>query len=143
MALSIETRKPSENLQVAELQLGGLGHGAPVPFLARLVKLNLLSATTTDRDADEVAASLDNEAAQAQLLGFLPGIVQADEWQLIATMEGQRTVLWQNLTIGSMATPRGVYRIVRTLQHLGTWAREIMRWPWLRAVVEGIAEAQM
>ncbi|KAM3519013.1 hypothetical protein NHJ13051_007803 [Beauveria bassiana] len=142
VALSIETKKPSENLEAAELQLG-VWDMARWSFLRRLIELKLLSATTTDQDVDKATASRDNEAVQAQLPEFLPGIiVQGHDWLLVVTtMEGEKTVLWQKLTIGSTATPRGVYQIVRTLQRLETWAREV-HWPWLRTVVQGIAGAQ-
>ncbi|TQV94145.1 hypothetical protein IF1G_07024 [Cordyceps javanica] len=145
VALSIETKKPSENLEAAELQLG-VWDMARWSLLRRLVELRLLSATTTtttDQDVDEAAASLDKETVQAQLPEFLPGIiVQGHDWLLVVTtIEGEKTVLWQKLMIGSTATARGVYQIVRTLQLLETWTRE-MHWPWLRGVVEGIAGAQ-
>ncbi|KAM0742682.1 hypothetical protein ACQRIT_002859 [Beauveria bassiana] len=133
IALSIETKKPSENFKAAELQLG-VWDMARWAFLRRLAELRSGPPDTTGADAND-------DRPDVKLPEFLPGIiVQGHDWYLvITTMEEGKTVLWQKVTIGSTSTPRGVYQIVRTLQYLEKWAKDV-HWPWLREMIEGIAD---
>ncbi|KAM3438946.1 hypothetical protein MY4824_003016 [Beauveria thailandica] len=130
IALSIETQKPSEDFEAAQLQLGvwDMAHWA---FLRRLSGLRASVTGTT---------GATTSAVEQQMPEFLPGIiVQGHNWFLvITTMEGDKTVLWHSVAIGSTAKPRGIYQIVRTLQYLERWAKDV-HWPWLKAMVEGIA----
>ncbi|OAR02970.1 hypothetical protein LLEC1_07107 [Akanthomyces lecanii] len=118
IAVSIETKKPSENFEAAQLQLG-VWDRAHWQFLQRLASL----------------------LPGADVPKFLPGIiVQGHYWFLVVTtLDGGKTTFWHSLVLGSTADPLGVYQIVRTLEYLGDWARDV-HWPWLRAVIEGIGE---
>ncbi|EGX87890.1 hypothetical protein CCM_09513 [Cordyceps militaris CM01] len=132
ITLSIATMKPSDHFDAAELQLA-IWDMARWAFLRRLAELRSGPPNATGADA--------NDRPEVKLPEFLPGIiVQGHDWYLvITTMEGDKTVLWEHVAIGSTRKPRGVYQIVRTLQYLEKWAREV-HWPWLREMVKGIAE---
>ncbi|OAA36805.1 hypothetical protein ISF_09938 [Cordyceps fumosorosea ARSEF 2679] len=133
IALSIETKKPSENFEAAELQLG-VWDMARWAFLRRLAELR-------SGPPDQAGGADVNIGRQdVKLPEFLPGIiVQGHDWYLVmTTMEGGKTVLWQKVSIGMTSTPRGVYQIVRALQYLEKWARDV-HWPWLRDMIQGIA----
>ncbi|KAM3506634.1 hypothetical protein MY11210_007482 [Beauveria gryllotalpidicola] len=127
IAVSIETKKPSESFNAAQLQLG----------VWDMARWSLLRRLRSMQAGEETGG---NAAADAGLPAFIPGvIVQGHHWYLVVTTaEGGRTVLWQQLLIGSTSSSRGVYQIVRTLQHLGDWARDV-HWPWLRVVIEAAA----
>ncbi|OAA41833.1 hypothetical protein ISF_09761 [Cordyceps fumosorosea ARSEF 2679] len=132
IALSIETKKPSENFEAAQLQLGvwGMAHWE---FLRRLAELH--AKVTGNKAGTPVTTGTAGKIPE-----FLPGIIaQGHNWSLvITTMEGDRTVLWHKVAIGSTEQPRGIYQLVRSLQYLEKWAKEV-HWPWLKATVEGIA----
>ncbi|XWX01754.1 hypothetical protein V2A60_009783 [Cordyceps javanica] len=48
---------------------------------------------------------------------------------------GDRTVLWRKRFIGSTTGTRGIYQIVRTLQYLERWVRDVY-WPCVRSILE-------
>ncbi|KAM3516877.1 hypothetical protein NHJ13051_009502 [Beauveria bassiana] len=127
IALSIETKKPSENVETGQLQLG-------VWEMARWKFLRRLAAGHADDDQGTFAAAATRSA---WLPAFLPGIViQGQEWYMVVTTaEGDRTVLWRKKFIGSTAGTRGIYQIVRTLQYLIRWVRDVY-WPCVRSMLE-------
>ncbi|KAM3542188.1 hypothetical protein ARSEF1564_004932 [Beauveria bassiana] len=133
IALSIETKKPSENFDAARLQLG-VWEMARWSFLRALETAGRIGAAATDEAPGATTAT-------SRLPAFLPSIiVQGHEWiLLVTTTEGERTVLWQKVIIGSTSSSIGVYQIVRALQYLGRWARDV-HWPCLRALVEAIPD---
>lgn len=116
----------------AQLQLG-------VWDMARWAFLRRLAELRSDTGTIDTTGANANDAPEVKLPEFLPGItVKGHDWFLvITTMEGDKTVLWQNVAIGSTSKSRGVYQIVRTLQYLEKWAKDV-HWPWLRAIIEGI-----
>ncbi|KAM3518007.1 hypothetical protein NHJ13051_008517 [Beauveria bassiana] len=130
IGLSIETKKPSEGLELSQLQLG-------VWEMARWRFLRRLAAGFDDENEDIFSAAETRAARAARLPAFLPGlIVQGDAWYFVATTaEGNRTVLWQKLFIGSSANTRGIYQIVRILQYLGKWVSDVY-WPCVRRMLE-------
>ncbi|ATY61327.1 hypothetical protein A9K55_005860 [Cordyceps militaris] len=134
IALSIETKKPSENVETGQLQLG-------VWEMARWKFLRRLAAGHADDDEGIFAAAAAAATRSARLPEFLPGIVtQGQEWYMVVTTaEGDRTVLWRKKFIGSTAGTRGIYQIVRTLQYLGRWVRDVY-WPCVRSMLEQAVE---
>ncbi|KAM3547341.1 hypothetical protein ARSEF4850_010079 [Beauveria asiatica] len=149
VALSIETKKPSENAEVAQLQLGvwDMAHWA---FLRRLEALQSVKGGSTTDDATRVDVIIDGivttnytRSAAAKLPTFLPGIfIHGHLWHLVfTTMDGDRTVLWRKMTIGATENTKGVYQIVSVLQRLAQWSHDV-HWPCLQAIVEAIPEVQ-
>ncbi|KAM3509101.1 hypothetical protein MY10362_000810 [Beauveria mimosiformis] len=134
VALIIETKKPGENMETGQLQLG-VWEMARWNFLRRLV--------AGHSDGDVFEADSDSDMQSARLPTFLPGIViQGQDWYMVVTTaEGDRTVLWRKKFIGSTADSRGIYQIVRTLQYLERWARDVY-WPCVRSMLEAGAGSQ-
>jgi hypothetical protein len=119
VAWSIETKKTGEGWDSATLQLG-MWQSAHWSFLRDLVAMQGRGA---GHDVDA-------------LPGFIPGlIIQGHDWHLVAsTLDGDQTVLWQKLTLGSTSSTMGIYQIVCALQVLRQWTEQTY-WPWLRAVM--------
>ncbi|KND86218.1 hypothetical protein TOPH_09160 [Tolypocladium ophioglossoides CBS 100239] len=126
IALSIESKKPSEGFDSAKLQLGvwQMAHWA---FLRHLVE---------KRSAQVKAADCAVDARSYGLPIFIPGIIiQGHDWHLIiTTLEGQQTLFWQKVVIGSTSSSKGIYQIIRTLHILRQWASDTY-WPWLRDLI--------
>ncbi|KAH6973872.1 hypothetical protein BKA56DRAFT_108283 [Ilyonectria sp. MPI-CAGE-AT-0026] len=135
IAMSIETTNPDESWEKAMLQFG-VWESARWAFLRYLF----------DKYEDQVA---QDEAAQghqgytpapppslSRLPEFLPGIiVQGHDWNLvITTQQGERTILWQRILMGTTMNPKGVYQIVCCLQLLRQWTQDTF-WPWLKEVI--------
>ncbi|OAR05738.1 hypothetical protein LLEC1_07846, partial [Akanthomyces lecanii] len=117
VGLSIETKKPSENDETGQIQLG-------VWDMARWKFLRRLAAGLGDDEDIFAAASPGTRAAcEARLPEFLPGLVaRGDEWYLVVTTQkANKTVLWRKIPLGNTADTRGIYQIVRILQYLGRW----------------------
>lgn len=149
VAFGIETKKPSEDAEAAQLQLGvwDMAHWA---FLRRLEALqSVMDSITTDnvtedgsrRDFTATANHIKSTAAVSP--AFLPGIfIHGHLWHLVfTTMDGDQTVLWRKITIGTTENTKGVYQIVSVLQRLARWARDV-HWPCLQAMVEAIPEVE-
>jgi hypothetical protein len=129
VAWSIETKKTGEGWDSATLQLG-IWQSAHWSFLRDLVAMQghgTGTGTGTGTDADNDVDALP---------GFIPGlIIQGHDWHLVAsTHDGDQTVLWQKLTLGSTSSTMGIYQIVCALQVLRQWTEQTY-WPWLRAVI--------
>ncbi|KPM43211.1 hypothetical protein AK830_g3352 [Neonectria ditissima] len=130
IAIPIETKRPGEGLDTANLQLS-TWLSSHFVFLQRLVDLGSLLPP----DGEQPVPSLDD-------IEFLPGlIVQGSSWKFIAaTREGSRTVIWFGSTIGSTDDVFGIFQIVTALQMLRMWVNTTY-WPWLRRVIQRAATA--
>lgn len=121
IALSIETKKPSEGFDGAKLQLG-VWQMAHWSFLRHL---QYLAETSSKEDPTISALPL-----------FIPGIIiQGHNWHLIiTTLEEQKTFFWQKVLIGSTSSTKGIYQIIYVLHVLRRWVEDTY-WPWLRDIV--------
>ncbi|KAL6399375.1 hypothetical protein AUP68_17921 [Ilyonectria robusta] len=130
IAIPIETKRPGEGLDTANLQVA-TWLSSHFVFLQRLVDAGSLLPS----DDDQPVPSLND-------IGFLPGlIVQGNMWTFVAaTREGSRTVIWSGTTIGSTGDIFGIYQIVTALQMLRSWVNTVY-WPWLRRVIQRAATA--
>lgn len=131
VGLSIETKKPSENDETGQIQLG-------VWDMARWKFLRRLAAGLGEDEDIFAAASPETRAArEARLPEFLPGLVaRGDEWYLVVTTQkAEKTVLWRKIPLGNTADTRGIYQIVRILQYLGRWVSDVY-WPCVRRMLE-------
>ncbi len=129
VGLSIATTRPGEDVEAGQLQLG-LWEMARSDFLLHL-------AAGVYGDEDISAAAEAGPAPTARLLpSFLPGlVVQGHDWFLVVTTaEGQKTVLWSKLAVGSTSSTRGIYQIIRTLQYLARWVGDV-HWPCIRRLL--------
>lgn len=140
IALSIETKKPGEGWENAQLQMG-VWNAAHWEFLDRLLRIKHQGSHRQPvEDASAVPRTLeqgvDTEGPTMQLPVYLPGIIiQGHDWHLVVTTrEGEKTIFWHKVTFGSTSNSMGIYQIICTLQVLSAWARDEY-WPWLRAVV--------
>ncbi|KAM0425799.1 hypothetical protein ACHAPT_009050 [Fusarium lateritium] len=136
IVLSIETKRPGKDLDMAQLQMG-VWHAAQWRFLR--------SVLTQRVDAvDEATAS--NLADEALLeLGYLPGvIIRGHHWlfvfstleRRITHVEGHerkayRTVLWIEQEFGSTQTILESYQVVAGIRRLAGWAADVYM-PWYR-----------
>jgi hypothetical protein len=132
VALAIESKKPSEGLDGASLQMG-IWQSAHWAFLRHL---NSLVRLRTGARADAASSPSLNIETDPVLPNFLLGIITTGyDWHLILTTvqgeHGENMILWRKLTLGSTSSPLGVYQIVCALQILRQWA-EATYWPWLR-----------
>ncbi|KAK7408880.1 hypothetical protein QQX98_008941 [Neonectria punicea] len=130
IAIPIETKRPSEGLDTANLQVA-TWLSSHFVFLQRLVDISSLLPLN---DSQPIP-SLDD-------IGFLPGlIVQGNVWNFVAaTREGSRTVIWSGTILGSTGDIFGIYQIVTALQMLRNWVNTTY-WPWLRRVIQRAAIA--
>ncbi|KAH7308954.1 hypothetical protein B0I35DRAFT_453548 [Stachybotrys elegans] len=118
--LSIETKRPGKDLDVAQLQMG-VWHAAQWRFLQSAVTA-MITSTQPDR-ADEEAITDAVKAALLQL-GFLPGVI----------IQVYRTILWIEQEFGSTQSILKTYQIVTGLRHLAGWAKDFYT-PWYRKYV--------
>ncbi|KAL2818697.1 hypothetical protein BJX63DRAFT_419222 [Aspergillus granulosus] len=110
LLLSITTKKPGVNLDVAQLQMGSW-HAAQWAFLRwavmRKLKAKGLSILST--------------------LGFIPGIIiQGHRWLLVlSTYDNGKTMLWTDYQFGTTQTHLGIYAVVAGVRRLTSWARDV------------------
>ncbi|KAF4501671.1 hypothetical protein FAGAP_2124 [Fusarium agapanthi] len=130
IAIPIETKRPGEGLDTANLQVATF-LTAHLTLLQRLVD----AGASVPIDDGDTAPSVDD-------LGFLPGlIVQGNTWNFIAaSRQDSRTVIWSETSIGSTGDIFGIYEIVASLQLLRQWISTTY-WPWLRRVTQRAATA--
>ncbi|KAG5795320.1 hypothetical protein H9Q69_005626 [Fusarium xylarioides] len=130
IAIPIETKRPGEGLDTANLQVATF-LTAHLTLLQRLVDAG---ASVPVDDAERTPS--DND------LGFLPGlIVQGNTWNFIAaSRQDSRTVIWSETSLGSTGDIFGIYQIVASLQLLRQWVLTTY-WPWLRRVTQRAATA--
>ncbi|KAH7009956.1 hypothetical protein EDB80DRAFT_838956, partial [Ilyonectria destructans] len=128
IALSIETKKPSEGFDSAKLQLG-VWQMAHWSFLRYLAERPIAEAQAEAEGGEKTDGSI-------KLPPFIPGIIiQGHDWHLnFTTSEGEQTLFWQKVLIGSTSSAKGVYQIVHILQVLRQWVKDEY-WPWLRDVI--------
>lgn len=123
ISISIETKKPTGNSDMANLQIGTWG-------AAQWRSLTELAGSPVDGSR---ATDASTEAGQADGIGLalLPAlIVQGHDWSIAATSrEGMRTILWAKYPIGSTHDVLGVYRIFYAIQQLACWSRDTFL-PW-------------
>ncbi|KAF5635826.1 hypothetical protein F52700_5138 [Fusarium sp. NRRL 52700] len=121
IAIPIETKRPGEGLDTANLQVATF-LTAHLTLLQRLV----------DAGAS-VPVDAGGEAPPADDLGFLPGLmVQGNTWNFIAaSRQDSRTIIWSETSLGSTGDIFGIYQIVASLQLLRQWI-DTTYWPWLR-----------
>ncbi|KAK5987432.1 hypothetical protein PT974_11559 [Cladobotryum mycophilum] len=137
IALSIETKKPSEGFEGAKVQLS-VWLLAQWTFLRCLAKPPGSSGGEGEGDREEEHGA----GSWTELLpAFLPGIIiQGHDWHLIITTpEGEDMIFWGKVTIGSTSSSKGIYRIIRTLQVLREWAKESY-WPYFQDLITKTAE---
>ncbi|KAF4961427.1 hypothetical protein FGADI_281 [Fusarium gaditjirri] len=130
IAIPIETKRPGEGLDTANLQVATF-LTAHLTLLQRLVD----AGASVPVDDGEKAPSVDD-------LGFLPGlIVQGNTWNFIAaSRQDSRIVIWSETSLGSTGDIFGIYQIVASLQLLRQWI-DATYWPWLRRVTQRAATA--
>ncbi|KAF5553195.1 hypothetical protein FNAPI_6800 [Fusarium napiforme] len=130
IAIPIETKRPGEGLDTANLQVATF-LTAHLTLLQRLVD----AGASAPLDDGEKVPSVDD-------LGFLPGlIVQGNTWNFIAaSRQDSRTVIWSETSLGSTGDIFGIYQIVASLQLLRQWI-DTTYWPWLRRVTKRAATA--
>lgn len=130
IAIPIETKRPSEGLDTANLQVATF-LTAHLTLLQRLVD----AGASAPVDDGEKTPSVDD-------LGFLPGlIVQGNTWNFIAaSRQDPRTVIWSEASLDSTGDIFGIYQIVASLQLLHQWINTTY-WPWLRRVTQRAATA--
>ncbi|KAF5717146.1 hypothetical protein FMUND_5964 [Fusarium mundagurra] len=130
IAIPIETKRPGEGLDTANLQVATF-LTAHLTLLQRLVDAG---ASVPVQDGEE-GPSIDD-------LGFLPGlIVQGNTWNFIAaSRQDSRTVIWSEASLGSTGDIFGIYQIIASLQLLRQWLHTTY-WPWLRRVTQRAATA--
>lgn len=128
IAFSIGTVKPSEGFDSAKLQLG-IWQMAHWSFLRCLAERLTAEAQAETEGGEKAHGS-------TKLPPFIPGIIiQGHEWYLnFTTLEGEQTLFWQKVAVGSTSSARGVYQIVHILQALRQWVKDEY-WPWLRDVI--------
>ncbi|ENH62848.1 hypothetical protein FOC1_g10006314 [Fusarium oxysporum f. sp. cubense race 1] len=129
IAIPIETKRPGEGLDTANLQVATF-------LTAHLTLLQRLDAGASVPVQDgEKAPSVDD-------LGLLPGlIVQGNTWNFIAaSRQDSRIVIWSETSLGSTGDIFGIYQIVASLQLLRQWIGTTY-WPWLRRVTQRAATA--
>ncbi|KAI0147244.1 hypothetical protein GGR57DRAFT_263951 [Xylariaceae sp. FL1272] len=116
LVLSAESKRPGEDYQNAQVQLG-------VWQAAQWALLEQLS-----------------RARSEALISFLPAlIIQGHEWSFAATTKsGPQTVLWVKQPIGATDTVLGIFQIICALRHIASWARDTY-WPWYRDEILGAA----
>ncbi|EGU75115.1 hypothetical protein FOXB_14372 [Fusarium oxysporum f. sp. conglutinans Fo5176] len=130
IAIPIETKRPGEGLDTANLQVATF-LTAHLTLLQRLLDAG---ASVPVQDGEK-APSVDD-------LGFLPGlIVQGNTWNFIAaSRQDSRIVIWSETSLGSTGDIFGIYQIVASLQLLRQWIGTTY-WPWLRRVTQRAATA--
>lgn len=144
--LSIETKRPGENLDVAQLQIG-VWQAAQWAFLRAAIEASL-------KTEDEATKQSLIRAAVAEL-GFIPGvIVQGHRWHFVfSTLEPKtvnreedglevtvyRTILWTEQGFGSTQGMLKTYQIVAGVRRLAGWARDVYL-PWHRKYVLAISD---
>ncbi|KAF4451310.1 hypothetical protein F53441_5731 [Fusarium austroafricanum] len=130
IAIPIETKRPGEGLDTANLQVATF-LTAHLTLLQRLVDSG---ARVPVQDGEKVP-SVDD-------IGFLPGlIVQGNTWNFIAaSRQDSRIVIWSEISLGSTSDIFGIYQIVASLQLLRQWIN-MTYWPWLRRVTYRAAQA--
>ncbi|KAM0543723.1 hypothetical protein ACHAPJ_012172 [Fusarium lateritium] len=130
IAIPIETKRPGEGLDTANLQVATFLSSHFI-LLQRLVDAG---AAIPPEDGQAVP-SVDD-------VGFLPGlIIQGNNWNFIAaSRQDSRTVIWSETSLGSTGDIFGIYRIIASLQLLQQWIDTIY-WPWLRQVIRRAAKA--
>ncbi|RYC78182.1 hypothetical protein BFJ63_vAg18944 [Fusarium oxysporum f. sp. narcissi] len=160
IALSVESKKPSEGFDRANIQLG-VWLSAHWTFLRHLREISsdkvMASAkqkTATQQEAaiqppltaeeDAMVTSQDEtnlELSSAKdnvfnLPSFLPGIIiQGHSWYLVVTtMGGQRTNFWHKVDIGNTQSTKGIYQIVCVLHLLRSWVEKTY-WPLIYNMV--------
>ncbi|KAF4990507.1 hypothetical protein FGRMN_8438 [Fusarium graminum] len=131
IAIAIETRRPGEGLDTANLQVATF-LTAHLALLQRLVN----AGATVPVAGGEKAPSVDD-------LGFVPGlIVQGNTWNFIAARRQEsRVVVWSGTSIGSTGDMSGIYQIIASLQLLRQWISTTY-WPWLRRVIDRAGEVK-
>ncbi|KAH7302899.1 hypothetical protein B0I35DRAFT_365852 [Stachybotrys elegans] len=143
--LSIETKRPGKDLDVAQLQMG-VWHTAQWRFLQSAVKAMI---TSTQPDGADEEAITDAVKAALLQLGLLPGvIIQGHRWLFVfSTLEPHttiledgtditvyRTILWTEQEFGSTQSILKTYQIVAGLRHLAGWVKDFYT-PWYRKYV--------
>ncbi|CAJ0555002.1 Ff.00g135150.m01.CDS01 [Fusarium sp. VM40] len=132
IAISIETKRPGEGLDTANLQVATF-LTAHLTILQRLVD----AGAAMPVDEGEKMPSVDD-------LGFLPGlIVQGNTWNFVAaSRQDSRIIIWSETSLGLTGDISGIYQIIASLQLLREWINATY-WPWLRRVIQRSAQAQL
>ncbi|KAJ3549579.1 hypothetical protein NM208_g437 [Fusarium decemcellulare] len=131
IAIPIETKRPGEGLDTANLQVATF-LSAHFALLRRLVD----TGSAMPAEDGQSVPSIDD-------IGFLPGlIIQGNTWNFIAaSREESRIVIWSETTLGSTGDIFGIYQIIASLQLLRNWVYATY-WPWLRRVIQRAALAR-
>ncbi|KAH7124482.1 hypothetical protein EDB81DRAFT_206803 [Dactylonectria macrodidyma] len=139
IVLSIETKKPSKDLDSANLQIGSW-HAAQWSFLASAVRLSLQASQDVGASQSplEEMELVKRAEAQVNCLPFLPGVVvQGHKWSLVlSTREGQKTILWTEREFGTTQNIQDIFKIVAALRELAAWCKNVYL-PWWQDNVLG------
>lgn len=139
IVLSIETKRPSKDLDQAQLQMG-VWQLAHWKFLELAVADKLRSTLPPDTDGEIVHTATKTALME---LRFLPGIIiQGHRWFFVfSTLETEtegeskaKTVLWVEQEFGSTQNMLKMYQIVAGLRRLASWATDHYM-PWYRKYV--------
>ncbi|EXL64787.1 hypothetical protein FOPG_18962 [Fusarium oxysporum f. sp. conglutinans race 2 54008] len=164
IALSIETKRPTEGFDVAKLQLG-VWQAAHWTFLNTLIHTQQENGHIKQLQAQVEAQSLDStqesteqlfcevppqqRQSDIQPLGaqqevdprfkppeFLPGvIINGHEWWLtVTTLEESRVKFYEKVALGSTKGTKDIYKLICSLQVLRQWI-DTTYWPWLRELI--------
>lgn len=144
--LSIETKRPGKDLDMAQLQIG-VWQSSQWTFLRHCIKAKLESTIDDAGIREKLTVQALDE------LGFIPGvIVQGHRWLFVfSTVDTKtyqddgkeyttyRTVLWTEQSFGSTQSHIKTYQIVAGLRKLAGWARDVYL-PWHRKHVLAVSE---
>ncbi|RSL75900.1 hypothetical protein CEP51_010454 [Fusarium floridanum] len=139
IVLSIETKRPSKDLDTAQLQMG-VWQSAHWKFLELAVADKLRSTLPPDTDQETVFAATKTALME---LKFLPGIIiQGHRWFFVfSTLESEdegkseaKTILWVEQEFGSTQNMLKMYQTITGLRRLAGWATDVYM-PWYRKYV--------
>lgn len=140
IVLSIETKKPSKDLDGANLQMGSW-HAAQWSFLASAVRLSIQASQDVGASQSplEQIELVQRAEAQVNRLPFLPGVVvQGHKWSLVlSTREGQKTILWTEREFGTTQKIQDIFKIVAGLRELAAWWKNVYLPWWQDNVLRG------
>ncbi|RSL98613.1 hypothetical protein CDV31_012515 [Fusarium ambrosium] len=139
IVLSIETKRPSKDLDRAQLQMG-VWQSAHWKFLELAVADKVRSTLPPDTDQETVFAATKTALME---LKFLPGIIiQGHRWFFVfSTLESEdegkseaKTILWVEQEFGSTQNMLKMYQTIAGLRRLAGWATDVYM-PWYRKYV--------
>ena len=149
LCIAVESKRDGESYGEALVQITAWLR-AHLRSLSLAIYTRLLPSSTSQTFAPGIVNDPDaenNKVAQQtrdllRQLPFLPGLVAAGStWHFVAltpdpVSNDQRTILWENLRLGSTDTPMGTYTVVACLQCLSRWSKMVY-WPWFKMAVLG------